>query len=714
MAKETQRGSNRDFRKVAGFTVAAIAGLWIFTAVRYRSNPLALFFRPVREQQSFLNDSIDRRNNARPSISQLRFADDGKVLVGSALTKFYRPESIGQLWQVPSLAPLRRIDDESMWLHDMSVSDDLTWIALAGASPAVQFWDMATGEVKATLSGSDRLMSLPTLSPDGQRLAGYQRLGGRLQVVVHDLKIGKKAILPVDGLSEIVVIAFDPSSQRFAIASETMLQIWTVEQSRLIHTIAIEKPFRARDTAAEKLPALTVQPLTTRLQFSPNGQMLTVWGYRRSQQQISVADGTVVSTSPSLVEQYEVSAMSPDGAFVARLVGTEGRHDLEVVSVASAEVVHRFRGVGALAGLAFSPDGKTIASYEWSGYVALRQLEDESKVDLAHVRAGQGSFRSEWGITYAPDGKTLLVVNGTGAVVLLDAETGNVLDEIATTSFVRFPEMSTDGKTLMAAVVEPTVKLLNSDNASGQTQEKEQAQAPEQTIEPATEQSLVFNQALSQVAVSPDGEFFVVASSEMQLNRVQSADAYQLWIGRTSTNEIVQSIDIDTPVEGFIFSPDNQTFVTVLDSGKDVRLWNAETGRELRRLEGLSVDIVGSQSLSFSADGTVLAMRTEDAARVWQTETGQLLHTFSRNVDADRFDEYLDVAVSSDGRWTAISQNNNVIAIWDNRSGKKVRMVFIDEAVQAIAFSPDDRTLAGTGWGGRVTLWRMPSTFGLF
>lgn len=705
MTKETQRGLKRDFQKAAGVTVAAIIGLWIFTALRYRSNPLSLLLHPVREQRSFLDGSINRHNNARPSISRLRFANDGKVLVGSALTGSYRPENIGQLWQVPSLTPLRPVDDESMWLHNMAVSDDLTWIALAGASPAVQFWDVATGQVKATLSGPERLLTLPTLSPTGKRLAAYRQVGKSFQAVVHDLETGENATWAVDGLSEIAAIAFNPSGQQLAIASETLLQIWNIgqqngERPELLYSIAIEKPFRTRETAAEALPKMTGQS-TTRLQFSPNEQTLTVWGYRRSQQQISVAAGEVISTSPSLVEQYEPSAISPDGEFIARLVGTEGRYDLEIVQIATAEVVQQFQGVGLLVGLAFSPDGKTVASYEASGYVALRQLGSETTVDLAHVSTGRQSFGHESMIAYAPDGETLLVTNATGAIVLLDAATGKVLNEVVTASFVRNPAMSWDGKTLMAAVIEPTVKLLNIDSAS--------EQAPEKT----TEQYLVFEQALSQIAVSLDGDFFVVASSETLLNKMEPAKAYKLWIGQTSTNEIVHSIDVDAPVSQLLFSPDNQTFVTVSDDAKNVQLWNVETGRELRRLEGLTPDIFGS-AISFSADGTVLAMQTNDFAQVWQAETGELLQTFSRDVDGDRFDNYLDIAVSSNGRWTAISQTDDAVAIWDNRSGKKVRLVFTDGSMRAISFSPDDRTLAGIDSRKQVTLWRLPSTFGLF
>ncbi len=70
------------------------------------------------------------------------------------------------------------------------------------------------------------------------------------------------------------------------------------------------------------------------------------------------------------------------------------------------------------------------------------------------------------------------------------------------------------------------------------------------------------------------------------------------------------------------FSPDGKRVVTA-SYDDTARIWDAETGKELRILTGHKGNVV---SASFSPDGKrVVTASSDDTARIWDVETGKEL-----------------------------------------------------------------------------------------
>jgi RNA polymerase sigma factor (sigma-70 family) len=152
------------------------------------------------------------------------------------------------------------------------------------------------------------------------------------------------------------------------------------------------------------------------------------------------------------------------------------------------------------------------------------------------------------------------------------------------------------------------------------------------------------------------------------------------------------------------FSPDGKTLAAVTsDRPQDVRLYDAETGRELRTI-ALAARLV---RMAFSPDGRRLATTERDSAiRLYDVETGR--RAWSRVLPLNNpFENYTSaVAFSPDAKMIAVGATDHRIHLVDASSGDELAQLIGHHWYPwTLAFSAKGRRLYSSGWDGAIRAW---------
>ncbi len=149
-----------------------------------------------------------------------------------------------------------------------------------------------------------------------------------------------------------------------------------------------------------------------------------------------------------------------------------------------------------------------------------------------------------------------------------------------------------------------------------------------------------------------------------------------------------------------LFSPDGKKVLTH-SPDKTLRLWDASTGKQLLKLEGHEV-----ATISFSADSTkALAFGADGTIRLWDLDTGKEIRRFKGGTVKDGARGF-----TAGGRRVAAYCDDQKYRLWDTASGKIVQEIDLSRLGGdrwSMTPSPDGRLALVNHQDGSVRVYNL-------
>jgi RNA polymerase sigma factor (sigma-70 family) len=478
----------------------------------------------------------------------------------------------------------------------MAISPDSKTVATAQTEEGllgmvVNLHDLETGKLTQQIEAKAAVTAV-AYSPDGKYLA----YATDQALVLRDARTAKE-IRKIKMPNHVTALAFSPDSNLVAAkAGDLLIRIWETETGREIHRLG-----EGINNAGFMQPSLMRS-----FDFSPDSKFLVASGFH-SLRMWDLGTGKEVPLRSGHRGAVIGFAVAPDGK---TLVARGGDRAVRWDAVTGKELGGFPLALGTYS-MAFTADSRTAA---FSIGDRIHVVDVGTGKELRRLPGPGG--KCAVALAFSPNGK-VLASRGWSEIQLFDALQGTLLKQIALPAYqfadprkgiagdnvnVMTLAFSPDGQTL-AGPVRDTLRFWDVTTAK------------------EIGKSALPQAVTGMMAYSPDGRVLALENADQTISLWETATGKER--GRIGNKAAADSTAEPPFRQGLTlaFSPDGGLLAT--NAGHDVVVWDVVAGKEVGRFKGHEEDITalaffpdGKSLVSGSADTTSLIWETADVKRV--------------------------------------------------------------------------------------------------
>ncbi len=340
----------------------------------------------------------------------------------------------------------------------------------------------------------------------------------------------------------------------------------------------------------------------------------------------------------------------------------------------------RFQHGGYVRGLAFSPDGKMLASigYASRGTRGLVLWDSETGKAIKQIDTpGNNGLSVDW----SPGGNSIVFADSSQAVYVCNIHTEK-MQKIKVGSYCYRVEFSHDGNSVFAAARDGMYEFRTRDG----------------------KQLRKWKDAAASLSADAQGKYLAAADARYNKHKGRPIQVIDLKTGkrvRELTLKKARFSDVAISSDGkyVVGAP-----ASYGRGGVKVPVWETESGKKVREMK------VGTRYIRRAefVPGThqLVTLGTNGEVHVTDVTTGKQVRTMDLANGSTQ-----TMAVSANGKYVAGAGHTQRIGVWNLQTGKPIyKPVGHSNRITSIVFSPDGNQLASASFDKTVRIWDLETS----